>query len=582
MRRFAQLHAELDAVLDAGNATEARQAALQRYLADADPADAAWAVYLLAGGRLPPTVPAAVLRSAARRLADIPEWLFDTCCQAVGDLAETIALVLPPPGRPSTLGLAGWITERLLPLRGVASADQAAVLAGWWDELTADERWLLGKLIGGGIRLGLSRLQLQQALAAHAGLNPKVVAQRWIAWADKPHKPSADRLRALMAPIDAAGSGAELAAGQPFPFLPAQALDPSLADQGPALGPLSRWLVEWQYDGLRAQVVRSAAGVWVWSRGDELINERVPEVLAWAQALPAGTVLDGVLLVWQGERPAASGLWQQRLDRPPASRALQARAPLRFIAFDLLAWQGQDQRSQPLARRRQQLQLLLATQPGHLSAPIEADTWPSLALRRQECRARGATGLMFKHLGSAYGPACNPSDGPWWAWKIAAHTVAAVLVYAQAGSGRGAGAYTDFSFAVWSRPPSGADEAAAVVAAIEQGLPARRGTLQLLVIAKAGSGLSDEDMRQVDQAIRGHTLAKFGPVRSVRPTLVIELAFDGIATSARHKCGVLLRLPRPLRIRHDLPLHQADALASLLCLLQPAVIVDNSTGIHAP
>ena len=582
MRRFAQLHAELAS----SSATEARLAALQRYLADADPADAAWGVYLLAGGKLQRTLPTAVLRSAARRQADIPEWLFDTCCQAVGDLAETIALVLPPPRRRSALGLSHWLTERLLPLRGVAPADQAAALAGWWDELMPDERLLLIKLLGGGVRVALSRQQVQQALAGHAGLDPKVLAQRWIAWADKRQVPTADRLRALTAPLEAAGNGADLSAGQPYPFCLAQALDPPLAGLEAALGPVSRWLVEWQFDGLRAQVVRGTAGVWIWSDSDELLNERVPEVLAWAQALPAGAVLDGVLLAWQGEQPAPFGLLQQRLDRPSVSPALLASAPVRFLAFDLLAWQGLDQRSQPQSRRRRQLEALLATQPDHLSPQIEADSWPALALRHQESRARGVAGLTLKRLDSAYDCGGTQPDGRWWVWKIAAHTVAAVLVYAQAGPGRSAGSYTDYSFAVWSRPPSGADEAAAVVAMIEQGLPPPPGVLQLLVFAKVSSGLSDEALRQLDQAIRLNTLAKFGPVRSVRPTLVVELAFDGIAASARHKSGLVLRLPRLLRIRHDKLLHQADALVNLQCLLlpppEPGVVKRGTTGFHLP
>ena len=581
MRRFAQLLADLDA----SSATEASLAAVQRYLADADPADAAWGVYLLAGGKLPRSVPAAVLRSAARQQADLPQWLFDTCCQAVGDLAETIALVLPPPRRRSVLGLSRWINERVLPLRDVASADQAAALADWWDELTANERWLLNQLVGGTVRVALSRQQVQQALAGHAGLDPKLLAQRWIAWVDKTHPPTADRLRALLAPPGAATSGADLPAGQPYPFCLAQPLDPPPAGLEAALGPLSRWLVEWQYDGLRAQLVRSATGVWVWSRSDELLNDRVPEVLAWAQTLPPGCVLDGVLLAWQGERPAPHSLLQQRLAHPSASPGLRARAPLRFIAFDLLAWQGQDQRRQPQARRRQQLQALLASQPGHLATRIEADSWPALALQQQACRAHGAAGLMLKRLDAPYGPGGTGADGRWWSWKSAPYTVAAVLVYAQAGPGRGTSAVTDLTLALWSRPPSGMDEAAAVVEMIAQGLPAQPGALQLLAIAKASSGLSEDDLRQVEQAIRGHTLAKFGPVRSLRPTLVIELAFDGIAASARHKSGMLLRLPRLLRIRHGMPLHQADALDCLQCLLpelQSAQVSKRTTGFHSP
>ena len=581
MRRFAQLYAELDA----STATEAKLAALQRYLADADPADAAWGIYFLAGGKPQQSVPTAVLRSEAMRQADIPDWLFDTCYQAVGDLAETIALVLPPPRRRSALGLSRWLTERLLPLRGVAAADQAAALAGWWDELLPDQRFLLTKLIGGGLRVGVSRLLVQRALARHAGLDPKLVAQRLMGWTAKHHLPTAAGLQALMAAPAEVGNAADLPAGQPFPFFLAHPLDQPLAGLEAALGPVSLWLAEWKYDGIRAQVVRTASAVWLWSRGEELISDHFPEVLAWAQALPAGSVLDGELLAWQAGRPAPFKLLQQRLNRKTVSRALLASAPVRFMAYDLLAWQGQDQRSQTQAQRRGQLQALLAAQPGHLSPRVEADSWPALAQRRDESRARGVEGLMLKRLDSAYGSGRTKADGLWWKWKLAPHTVDAVLVYAQAGHGRRAGLYTDYTFAVWNRPPSGPDEAAAVVAAIEQRLPPQPGALQLLAFAKAYSGLTDAEFRQVDQVIRQHTLEKFGPVRSVRPTLVFELAFEGIAASARHKSGVALRFPRLLRIRHDKPLHQADSLASLQGLLsppEPGQVMTSGAGNPAP
>ena len=563
MRRFAQLYAELDA----STATEAKLAALQRYLADADPADAAWGVYFLAGGKPQQTVPTAVLRREATRQADIPDWLFDTCYQAVGDLAETIAQVLPPPRRQSALGLSQWLTERLLPLRGVAPADQAAALAGWWDELLPDERFLLTKLIGGGLRVGVSRLLVQRALARHAGLDAKLVAQRLMGWTAKHHLPTADRLRSLMAPPSEVGGTDDQPAGMPFPFFLAHALDQPLAGLEAALGPVSQWLAEWKYDGIRAQLVCTAAGVWIWSRGEELISEHFPEVLTWARALPAGSVLDGELLAWQDGRPGPFKTLQQRLNRKTVSRALLASAPVRFMAYDLLAWQGQDQRSHAQAQRRTQLEALLADQPGHLSPRVEADSWPALALRRDESRARGVEGLMLKRLDSAYGSGRTKADGLWWKWKIAPHTVDAVLVYAQAGHGRRAGLYTDYTFAVWSRAPGGPDEAAAVVAAIEQRVPPKPGALQLLAFAKAYSGLSDEEIRQVDRVIRLSTLEKFGPVRSLRPTLVFELAFEGIAASPRHKSGVALRFPRILRLRPDKPLHLADSLTSLQALL---------------
>ncbi len=564
MRRFAALYAELDA----STATEAKVTALQRYLASADPADAAWGLYFLAGGKPRQTVPTALLRAEATALAGIPDWLFDACYQAAGDLAETIAQVLPPPGRHSNLGLATWLTDRLLPLRGAPADQQAAALHGWWDELPPDERFLLTKLIGGGFRVGVSRLLVQRALARHAGLDPKLVAQRLMGWTDARQLPSAQRLQALLAPE---GSGQVQAAGQPFPFFLAHALDPALdvaaGDFDTALGPLQDWQAEWKYDGIRAQIVCSGGQVWIWTRGEELVTDRFPEVATGARSLPDGTVLDGELLVWADGRPAPFNLLQQRLNRKTISKKLLTDAPVQFIAYDLLALQGRDVRSQPQHHRRSQLQALLAGSAMLLSPLVQAADWSALATQRAQSRQRGVEGLMLKHRNAAYGSGRTKADGVWWKWKIAPYTVDGVLVYAQAGHGRRAGLYTDYTFAVWSRPPADAAEADAVVAAISRREPAQPRALQLLAFAKAYSGLTDAEFKAVDQVIRANTLEKFGPVRSVRPTLVFELGFEGIARSPRHKSGIALRFPRMLRIRHDKPLHQADSLATLEALI---------------
>ena len=637
MRRFAALYAELDA----STATEAKVAALQRYLADAfvtspthhsadpalpaqppDPAhqallaDTAWGVYFLAGGRPRQTVPTALLRAQATALAGIPDWLFDTCYQAVGDLAETIAQVLPPPRQHSALGLSAWLSERLLPMRGAPPEQQASALRGWWDELTPDGRFLLTKLIGGGFRVGVSKLLVQRALARHAGVDAKLIAQRMMGWTDARSLPSAERLLALLAPAgpqpagdpeipglahpdaeqvngQSARQSASHAAtdahptGQPYPFFLAHALAGAAQDFDTMLGPVQHWQAEWKYDGIRAQIVCDGGQVWIWSRGEELVTERFPEVVAQAQGLPEGTVLDGELLVWINHAPAGFNLLQQRLNRKTVSRKLLADAPVRFMAYDLLRHQHQDLRPWPQHRRRALLQTVLGQTvlgqtvlgqtvlgqavpegTGLLLSPLViADNWPALALRRRESRQRGVEGLMLKHHDSAYGTGRTKADGVWWKWKIEPYTVDGVLIYAQAGHGRRSGLYTDYTFAVWSRPPADAAEAEAVVAAIARREPAVPGALQLLAFAKAYSGLTDAEFRAVDQVIRTHTLEKFGPVRSVRPTLVFELGFEGIARSPRHKSGVALRFPRMLRIRHDKPLHQADTLQTLAALI---------------
>ncbi|OYU92970.1 MAG: ATP-dependent DNA ligase, partial [Burkholderiales bacterium PBB5] len=561
-------------------ATEAKVAALVAYLAQAPAADAAWAVYLLAGGRPRQTVPTALLRATATVLSGLPEWLFEASYQAVGDLAETIAQVLPPPQRHSDLGLAQWMTERLLPLRGAEPAVVAQALAGWWDELPATQRFLLVKLIGGGFRVGVSRLLVQRALARHAGLDPQLVAQRMMGYTDARALPSAAQLQALLAPqADGAARG-----GQPYPFFLAHALP---ADGGPLaqrLGPAEHWLAEWKYDGIRAQLVKRDGQAWLWSRGEELVSERFPEVLALAGALPDGTVLDGELLVWPAGAPvpAPFNLLQQRITRKTLSRKLLAEVPVVFMAYDLLEQQGQDCRNQPQHARRTALQAVLAAGPFAVSPLLDAPSgeaseaseasdagWAALAAQRQHSRARGVEGLMLKHRDAAYGSGRTKADGVWWKWKVDALTVDGVLIYAQAGHGRRSGVYTDYSFAVWNRPPASADEAAAVVAAIAERRPADPDGLQLVAFAKAYSGLTDAEFAQVDRVIRATTLEKFGPVRSVRPTLVFELGFEGLARSSRHKSGIALRFPRMLRIRHDKPLHEADSLDQLTSLLDP-------------
>jgi DNA ligase-1 len=555
MRRFARLYAELDA----STSTDAKVASLVRYLAEAPPEDAAWGVYFLAGGRPRQAVPTALLRAAAVRLAGVPEWLFEESYQAVGDLAETIALVLPAPSRRSDLGLAHWITERLLPLRGAPADQQAAALADWFDEVPPDERFLLIKLIGGGFRVGVSKLLVQRALAQHGALDAKLVAQRMMGWTDARTPPSAARLQSLLAkhaqPV--------LDAGQPYPFFLAH----QLQAEPESLGSPADWLAEWKYDGIRAQLVRRAGQVWIWSRGEELVTERFPEVVAKAQALPDGTVLDGELVVWKDGAPAPFQLLQQRIGRKTLTKKVLTDAPVDFIAYDLLEEGRQDVRALPQWHRRARLEALVQGSSLLLSPMVSGLDWTELAAQRAGSRQRGVEGLMLKHRHAGYGSGRTKADGVWWKWKVDPMSVDGVLIYAQAGHGRRASVYTDYTFAVWNRAPRDPAEAQSVVEAIARREPAQPEALQLVAFTKAYSGLTDEEFRGVDARIRATTLEKFGPVRSVKPTLVFELGFEGIQRSPRHKSGIALRFPRMLRIRDDKPLHEADTLQTLQALL---------------
>ena len=297
------------------------------------------------------------------------------------------------------------------------------------------------------------------------------------------------------------------------------------------------------------------------------MTERFPEVVAQAAALPDGTVLDGELLVWDGDAPAPFQRLQQRINRKTLTKKLLADAPVRFVAYDLLEGQGRDQRDEPLRRRRERLEALCAAHGLALSPRVPGGDWPALAALREQARARGVEGLMLKGLDSRYGSGRTKADGAWWKWKVDPLSVDCVLIYAQAGHGRRASVYTDYTFAVWSRPPQDAAEAQAVVEAIARREPAQPGALQLVPFAKAYSGLSDAEFARVDRVIRAHTLEKFGPVRSVRPMLVFELGFEAVNRSSRHKSGIAVRFPRMLRIRDDKPLHEADSLEQLRAML---------------
>lgn len=533
MRAFAALYAALDAT----TATGAKVEAMAAYLARADAADAAWAVFLLSGGKLRQVVPTRTLRALAAREAGIPDWLFEESYQAVGDLAETIAHLLPPGGVDDDASLAQWIEQRLLPLRGAGEAAVEAGLLAAWRELDALGRFLWNKLITGGLRVGVSKLLVIRAVAKAAGLDPKVVAERMAG----AFEPRPDAYAALVA-----GDAGEARASRPYPFFLAHPLDAA----PDALGAIADWQLEWKWDGIRGQLIRRAGEVFVWSRGEELVTERFPEVATAAARLPDGTVIDGELLAWRDGAPLPFALLQQRIGRKQLTPKVLAAAPVALVAYDLLEHAGVDLRSRPFAERRARLEALvdgLGDARIVASPTLAPGSWEEAAALRAEARARGVEGLMLKRRDSAYGAGrvkLGPG-GEWWKWKLDPYSIDAVLVYAQRGHGRRASLYTDYTFAVW------------------------RGT-ELVPFAKAYSGLSDAEIREVDAFIRASTREKFGPVRSVDPVLVMEIGFEGIQRSPRHKSGVAVRFPRILRVRHDKTAAEADRLETLQALIAAA------------
>jgi len=529
MHYFSQLYEALDAT----TRTNAKVEAMAAYLRAAPAEDAAWAVFFLTGRRLTRLISGRTLREWALRLTGLPEWLVIDAHAAVGDSAETVTLLLDEhetAGEGAGLPLHRWLEERILPLRGQAAEHQYAEVTAWWRALPRAERFVLNKLLTGGLRVGVSSLLVVRALAAVSGLPRATISHRLMGdW-----RPSAAAYRALIAERASVADDRS----RPYPFFLASPLERAPA----ALGSPQDWLVEWKWDGIRAQLIRRRGEIFLWSRGEELITERFPELVAAAARLPDGVALDGEVLAWDAEGVLPFARLQTRIGRDRLTARSLAQAPVIFLAFDLLEENGSDLRPAPLALRRQRLETVLEGMPARLAASprLEGLDWSELAALRAQARARQVEGLMLKRRDSAYGT--GRQRGAWWKWKIDPLSVDAVLVYAQAGSGRRANLFTDYTFAVW------------------------RGA-ELVPIAKAYSGLSDAEILSLDRWIRRHTVERFGPVRQVAPELVFELAFEGISRSPRHKSGLALRFPRIARWRMDKPAAAADRLEHLSALL---------------
>jgi DNA ligase-1 len=530
LRTFAQLYETLDRT----TSTNAKVAAMVAYFRAAPPGDAAWALFFLTQRKIKRLLPSRVLWDLTLDLTGIPPWLLEHSYAAVGDAAELVALLVDRPRESAPaqdLSLQRWVEERILPLKDMDLQAQAEAMRRYWSALDTSGIFVLNKIITGEFRVGASATLAIRALAQAAGVPQAAMAHRVMGdW-----QPSAGFFAALLAPETARAPDS-----QPYPFFLASPLD----EDPSTLGSREEWLAEWKWDGIRAQVVRRGGAAYIWSRGEELVTERFPEIAAAATRLPEGTVLDGEILAYRGEVLPFAVL-QTRIGRQKLTPEFLARAPVALMAYDLLEQGGQDIREQPLGARRARLEEVLAraaTPALRASAIVEAATWSDLATARGESRSRNVEGFMLKRLASPY--RAGRRRGDWWKWKIAPYTVDAVLMYAHPGSGRRATLFTDYTFGVWNGG-------------------------ELVPVAKAYSGLSDQEIHDLDAWVRRNTRERFGPVRVVEPSQVFELAFEGIARSTRHKSGIAVRFPRIVRRRTDKPAAEADTLDGVRALLRP-------------
>jgi DNA ligase 1 len=526
LRAFSQLYEELDST----TSINLKLAALGRYFKSAPAEDAAWGTYFLSGRRLKRIVGSATLRAWLLQETQLPEWLLEETYSQVGDLAETIALLVEVQGAhsPSDLPLSRWL-ERLLSLPSMSADQQQASVVQWWKELDARGCFLLNKLLTGELRVGVSAGLVERALAQITGLPRPVIAHRLMgSW-----QPGPKFWLFLNAAAEETGDRS-----RPYPFCLASPLE---ADEN-SLGDVRDWQVEWKWDGIRAQIMRRAEGTFIWSRGEELITERFPEIVRRASALPLDTVIDGEILAWRDGAVRPFGELQQRIGRKKLSAKVLTDTPVQFLAYDILEQGGEDIRSCPLGERRERLAALLSARESgfELSPLVEATSWEELRELRKGSRERFVEGMMVKRRDSTYGT--GRTRGVWWKWKIEPYTFDGVLVYAQPGRGRRANLLTDYTFAV-------------------------RDGEQLVPVAKAYSGLTDKEIARVDRWIRQNTIERFGPVRSVKPELVFEIAFEAINQSNRHKSGVAVRFPRIARWREDKPANEANTIEDLRELL---------------
>ena len=538
MQRFQALFQQLDR----STGTRAKQQVLVEYFRGTPPADAAWGLELLLGKRRRRLITGRRLRQVAQALSGLPQWLFDDCHAQVGDSAETVALLLPHgeaalQERP----LHQWMEQDLPQLAALEADAQAQALATLWAGLNQNDVFMVCKLLSGGFRVGVSSGLVSRALAEAAGVEDSTMAQRLMGEL----RPSATQFCQLLAPED---DGNDAPAGRPYPFFLASPLE---VDQLQTMDPL-QWQAEWKWDGIRGQLIRRRGESFLWSRGEELINGSFPDIIELSDQLDDGTVLDGEVLVWAEGEPLPMGFsaLQRRLGRRSVSRSLLQECPAALVVYDLLERDGMDCRAEPLQARRALLGAMAANWHGglRLSVALPFQSWQELDEQRRRARELQAEGVMLKALDSPYLE--GRKRGHWWKHKLEPYRLDAVLIYAQAGSGRRANLFTDYTFALWSTAED-PDEPP-----------------ELVTFAKAYSGLNDQEIGELDRWIRRHTSERYGPVRAVEPLQVFELAFEGIQLSKRHKSGLAVRFPRISRWRQDKPASEADSLASARALLE--------------
>jgi DNA ligase-1 len=536
MKAFAQLFLSLDET----NKTNEKVKVLKDYFTNVPDSDKMHMLALFTGRRPKRQINATLIRTWAMEASNIPAWLFEESYHVVGDLAETMSLLMPESQGSSSKTLTEWIAE-INALANKNEEEKKLWLMESWAMLDSQERFVFNKLLTGSFRIGVSQNLVVKALADVTGIEAPALTHRIMGkW--MPEDYTYDQLVQEQSAADDIS--------RPYPFFLAYPIQETSEKQKSAeeiqhaLGDAANWQAEWKWDGIRAQMIKRDGEIFIWSRGEDLATEKFPELHPFLNALPDGTVLDGEILSFQNGLPMSFNVLQTRIGRKNLNKKILADSPVATIVYDCLEYNGEDIRYKTQSERRQILEKLQNETPYpevfRISSIISFESWNELAETREQSRAMIAEGIMLKRKSATY--QVGRRRGDWWKWKIDPLSVDAVMVYAQKGHGRRADLYTDYTFAVWDGD-------------------------KLVPFAKAYSGLTDQEINKVDYFVKRNTLEKFGPVRTVKPELVFEIGFEGINRSTRHKSGIALRFPRILRWRHDKPKEEADTLDSLRALL---------------
>lgn len=528
--------------LDSTNKTSLKVAALAAYFKKANDRDRVWTIAILSHRRPPRPVNTTLLREWASELANIPLWLFEESYHIVGDLAETIALVIPTTRSTTEKTLTRFL-EEMIALKKKSDEDKKAYLQNNWKVLDYYERFVFTKLITGGFRIGVSQKLMTRALSQATAIDEDLLAYKMMGNWD----PSSISFTKLILEENESDY-----LSKPYPFYLAYAIE----DEVQELGAVKDWSAEHKWDGIRSQVIIRNKELFVWSRGEELVTDKYPEFTSFIGKIPYGTVMDGEILPFPNGEIGTFNDLQTRIGRKTVSKALLLKVPVILKAYDLLEWNGEDIRELPFVERRKLLEQLHSSIdtlnqnseediPFHLSETVHFDSWDDVIEERKRAREMRSEGLMLKNKHSPY--LVGRKKGDWWKWKVDPLTIDAVLTYAMRGHGRRSNLFTDYTFALWQENDQGEKE--------------------LVTFAKAYSGLTDTELKKVDAWVKKNTLERFGPVRSVTPHHVFEIAFEGIALSKRHKSGIATRFPRILRWRQDKTIHEANSLADLKALI---------------